>query len=283
MSFVAKPYRLLTSVVMVLVLLAGGAVLGMRMAEITVRDVLEQVGIVSSERRSSSQIIAGDVRALARLNTVRYTMQQVFPYDFVPDQATYREITEKLSASTATAAELLNEEELRAWRAYNVALEAGLDPRPDAGEFVVISTTLHLGYRLDESDELVRVLEEATDPEGGSGAALRRVAEISLPEASILEILVKDVRPEQYPFPDVALSPEEWRRVAGFVREHATVQADLTELRRRARRNTERLLEGVLARAGFDEVRFENPGAEPGADAEADPDAAPRARNEPGD
>ncbi len=262
----AKTYRLVGTLLLILLFVGGGAFLGLRLANIGAREVLEQLGIMSTEQRSSSQVIAQDVRTLARLNTVRYTMQQVFPYDFVPDEAAYRRITNKLNESTAPADEVLGEEELRHWRAYNVAVEAGLDPRPEAGEFVVISTTLYVGYRLDAMPgpgenvtptELVRVRElDEEQTTGEDSTAARRLAEISLPEPSILDIVVQDVRPESYPYPDVELSPEGWRRVASLVREQAPPTAPTEDLYRRARENTEKLLERVLTRAGFDEIRF---------------------------
>lgn len=259
----AKRVRLIGSLVLVLLLLGAGAFLALRLADISFRDILVNTGVLSVERRSSAELVSQEVRSLAQLNTVRYTLQRVFPYDFMDQGLSYRQVSEKLGSSPAPAEELLTPRELRYWRAYNVALEVGLDPRPEAGEFIVVSTTLLVGYRLDElsgpaGEQLVRIRDASPDAgaPGTAGESRGRRAEIALPEPRILDVVVQDVRPEDYPYPDVAISPEGWRRVARFVAEaprRASLEAELFE---RAEENAQALIRTVLTEAGFREVSF---------------------------
>jgi hypothetical protein len=255
---VAKGRRFLFTLILVLVLLAGGAIIGLSLANVTFEDILVKSGIMSVERYRSAELVSRDVRALAELNTVRYTMQRVFPYDFMDEGLSYTGVLAKLASSTEPAEDVLSPTEYRYWRTYNIALEAGLDPRPQAAEFVVVATTLYVGYELTsiaDGGELVTLQENAGR------------AEVHLPRPRILNVVVQDVKPDEYPYPDVSLSPEAWRRIAQFVAEElaqesrpaATEQA----LFERAVNNTEALIRAVLTEAGFELVRFVTPeGAE---------------------
>lgn len=256
--------RLIGSLLLILLLLGAGAFLALRVANISFRDILVNTGVLSVERRSSAELVSQEVRSLAQLNTLRYTLQRVFPYDFMDQGLSYRQVSEKLGSSPAPAEELLTPRELRYWQAYNVALEVGLDPRPEAGEFIVVSTTLLVGYRLDElsgpaGERLVTIRDGrvGTGAPGAAGESRGRRAEIALPEPQVLDVVVQDVRPEEYPYPDVAISPEGWRRVARFVSEAPRRAGLEEELLERAEQNARALIRTVLTEAGFGEVSFE--------------------------
>jgi hypothetical protein len=243
----AKGRRFLFTVVLLLVLVAGGALMGLRLANVSFQDILVSTGIVSVERRQSAELVSQDVRTLAQLNTVRYTMQRVFPYDFMDEGLSYQGVLAKLASSTEPAEEVLSPAEYRYWRSYNIALEAGLDPRPEAGEFVVVATTLYVGYELSEQAGASRLVTLDSDA---------RTAEVRLPDPRISNVVVQDVKPEEYPYPDVPLSPEAWRRIARFVAEESRPAATDKELFARARSTTEALIEAVLTQAGMERVRF---------------------------
>ena len=250
----ARGRRFLFTLVLVLVLLGGGAVIGLRLANVTFEDILVKTGLLSMERHRSAALVSRDVRALAELNTVRYTMQRVFPYDFMDEGLSYTEVLAKLARSTEPAEEVLSPTEYRYWRSYNIALEAGLDPRPQAAEFVVVATTLYVGYDLTgiaDEGKLVALHENAG------------VAEVRLPRPRVLNVVVQDVKPEEYPYPDVSLSPDAWRRVAQFVAQELTQEsrpaATDQALFERAENNTESLIQTVLTEAGFEQVRFVSP------------------------
>jgi hypothetical protein len=87
----------------------------------------------------------------------------------------------------------------------------------------------------------------------------QRRAEVRLPQPTILNVVVQDVKPEEYPYPDVAISPDAWRRIAQFVAEQSKPATVREELFDRARRNTEALITAVLTQAGIDEVTFVSP------------------------
>lgn len=263
----ASRARLVLTIAAVLLLVFFGLMAGLRIADVTARDLLENAGILSVERRASAELVSRDVRALAELNTVRYTMQRIFPYDFMDRGLTYRQVQGKLSSSTKAAEDVLSPTELRYWRAYNLALEAGLDPRPEAAEFVVVTTTLYVGYAVDALRESVDDADGPTDPADRfvtldtrevEGEEQRR-AEVRLPEPTILNVVVQDVRPEEYPYPDVAISPDAWRQIAQFVAEQAKPATVREELFERARNNTEALITKVLTQAGVGRVTFVSP------------------------
>ncbi|MFP4484487.1 MAG: hypothetical protein ACLFO1_06495 [Spirochaetaceae bacterium] len=263
----ARRVRLIATLAAVLLVLFFGLMAGLRIAGVTAQDLLENAGILTVEHRASAELVSRDVRSLAELNTVRYTMQRIFPYDFMGRGLSDRQVQEKLSSSTRPAEEILSAAELRYWRAYNIALEAGMDPRPEAAEFVVVTTTLYVGYPVDAlresvddadghrdaADSLVTLDTRVVDGEE------RREAVVRLPEPTILNVVVQDVKPEEYPYPDVAISPDAWRRIARFVAEQSKPATVREELFSRARSNAEELIRRVLTQAGIHDVVFVTP------------------------
>ena len=87
------------------------------------------------------------------------------------------------------------------------------------------------------------------------GRLVRRIA-IPLPEPEITYVLIEDRDTDSYPYPDVNLRPDGWRRVAGFVsdrvRKRTIDDGILTEASERGRNAIRALLLG----AGYDEVSF---------------------------
>lgn len=208
--------------------------------------VAEAVGIVSTERRSSASIILEELREIYLLNTVEYSYQAVFPYDFYPAGTEIASIMEKIRTRRGTIEQILTDEEELYFDAYNLAQELGIATGPTTYEFLVVPVVVSAGLDLE-----------------GVGAPPEEWAEIDgdrvrivLPEASVTEVTLRDLSSAEYGYPDLPLSPDEWQRVAKFVSERIRQRAIGDGILARARENVRELVRELVTEAGFDEVEI---------------------------
>ncbi|MCK4515659.1 MAG: hypothetical protein KAU31_10400, partial [Spirochaetaceae bacterium] len=87
------------------------------------------------------------------------------------------------------------------------------------------------------------------------GDRLRAI--VSPPPPAITEIRVEDIVGEDYPYPDIPIGADSWRRVAEFVEEQVVAMPEMTNLLTIAGANGQDFVREVLLRAGYDEVVFE--------------------------
>ncbi|MEE8440142.1 MAG: hypothetical protein V3S41_00350, partial [Spirochaetia bacterium] len=62
---------------------------------------------------------------------------------------------------------------------------------------------------------------------------------------------------EEYPYPDVPIGADAWRRVAEFVEEQVVAMPEMANLLTIAGANGRDFVRELLLRAGYDEVVFE--------------------------
>ena len=205
--------------------------------------------LVRSRRFGVSSITLEGMRELSTLATVRYVHRAVFPYDYLPAGVSLDGILRKLRVSRTTVRDTLTADELLYFLAHTLATDVGLSAPGGTFDFVVVSLVLTAGYDLAHA---VRAIE-IENPAAG-GAARRAVVTLGPPV--ITEIAVEDIRPADYPYPDAALGPDGWRRVAAFVRDEMVPQSVVDELLSTARRNGEQFIQGALGQAGVTTVQF---------------------------
>ncbi len=210
------------------------------------------------ERRrfASSSITLEEVRELSTLATVRYFHRAVFPYDYLPPGVSLNEVLRKLRGSNTTVRDTLTDDEYLYLRAWNLASDVRLSSTGGTFDFVVITLIITAGY--DPGSGVREIVMERIE---GSDATTRR-AVVTLDPPSIVDVAVEDIRPADYPYPEISLSPDGWRRIAGFVREELVEERILDEVLAAARANGEAFLRQLVLQAGFAEVRFEEPGDE---------------------
>lgn len=208
----------------------------------------------ASHRFASSSITLEEIRELSSLATVRYFHRSVFPYDYLPPGVSLNEVLRKLRGSNAEPEDILTPDEHLYLRAYNLASDIRLTSSGGTFDFVVVTLIVTAGYDFDSGVREI-VIEQV---HGSDTRTLRAVVTLDPPK--IVDVSVEDIRPSAYPYPEVALSPDGWRRVAKFVRSELIPDAVLEEVLATARANGEAFLRALFLQAGFAEVRFEEAG-----------------------
>ena len=223
---------------------------------ISVLPFLPKIRIQRSETTASSVVTLQSVRDLYAFNTVEYIHRAVFPYDYLPQNVSITGILQKLRTATGTMQETLTPEEYLYFQTYNLAMEVGMSLTGRA-EFVVVTVVLTAGFDLREwmnaeGAEVFRA-EKVT---GETGEVRRAI--VAPPPAAITDVVVEDISADSYPYPDIAVSAEAWRRIAGFVEERAREIPQIPMLLAAAARNGREFVAEVLRQAGYDEVVFTN-------------------------
>ncbi len=202
-----------------------------------------------SRRFGISSITLEGMQELATLATVRYVHRAVFPYDYLPAGISLDGILRKLRASQTTVRDTLSADELLYFRAHTLATDVGLSAPGGTFDFVVVSLLVTAGYDLAHAVRAIEIQDRAP-----AGTARRAVVRLEPP--AITDVAVEDIRPADYPYPDVPLGPDSWRRVAAFVRDEMVAQPVLDEILSTARKNGEQFIRGALTQAGVTEVQF---------------------------
>jgi hypothetical protein len=233
-----------------------------------IQRIAEAVGIYSVEKHSETRALLKEIRAVGELSTVRYEHQTVFPFDFMAESVDRATIYRKLEEETGTVASILSPTELVYFDAYNLARDLGLSTGPQEYQFLVVPVIVTAGFDLREAGlandppaSQPAWSEPASSDAQSSGPEPQvRVEDgtvsLRLPQPVITGVEVRDVRSEDYRFPDVPIAPDDWRRIADFVSEHIRHRSVERGIFERARRNTEQFLTAFLQDAGYDSVHI---------------------------
>lgn len=250
---IALPALLAVAVIVALVrfdLLAG-----------PLRALAEDIGIMSRETVSTSEVMLEELGEIYRLETVEYIYRTVFPYDYMPDSTSMAEVMRTIRETTAPLDEALPDDQKLYFDAYNLAEDIGLSEE----EFLVLTVRVFAGFDLADTPfagpadtgapdvaavDYVRV-EPLPD---GAG----RRAHVRLPQPTVTDIVIEDVDPATYRYPDLGMDAEGWRRVAGFVSDHVEARTIEDGILDTARANARELVRTLLLSAGIDQVSFEN-------------------------
>ena len=228
------------------------------------------LGILRTSRVASSQLVLQQLRDVLSFHSVEYVHRTVFPHDYYPEGVNINQVLNRLAMDNRPIEEVLTPEEAAYWQAYNLAAEVGL--RPGREEFIVVTVRARGGYDLEgtaldprRSEEAARVAENpgaaadevfsVSEESERDGSRIRKLT-IRLPEPEVVDIVVEDVDPELYRYPEVGLAPEGWRQVAEFVSERVTELTVEEGILERTRENTESFLRSLFLQAGYDEVIF---------------------------
>ena len=234
---------LLPAVLVVAVLIA---LVRFEILDAPLRRLAEDIGLISRETRSTSQIILEELREVYAIETVEYIYRTVFPFDYMPETTDLTDILNTLRYNSGPINEVLSEDQQLYFDAFNLADEVGLAEE----EFIVLTVRVYAGFDLAGSR-----LAGGVDTDEESG---RRHARIGMPPAEVTDILIEDVDPSTYHYPDVGLDAEGWREVATFVSEHVEARTIEEGILEDARRNARDMVRSLLLSAGIDQVSFEN-------------------------
>lgn len=262
--------RLVTTLALILLIFIAllGTLVYTGVVETPMSRIAENLGILRTSRVASSQIVLRQLRDVLSFHTVEYVYRSVFPHDYYPEGVNLTQVLNRLALDNRAAPEALSAEELEYWEAYNLANDVGL--RASRDEFVVVTVRARGGYDL-EGTALEPTATEGRDrvPGRGPGGELLTVTEttgpggtpvrvltIRLPKPEVVDIVVEDVNPETYRYPEVGLHPEGWQQVAAFVSRRVAARTVEEGILERTRENTEGFLRSLFQEAGYDRVDF---------------------------
>lgn len=227
------------------------------------RRILSSVGISESRRIESSRIVLQEVREVYQLSTIEYVYRVVFPYDFMDPSVSIATIMETLRTGHGSVETLLSPEEREFFDAYNLSRDVGLATGGDEYEFLVVTVIVGAGYDLndtvlaspsalsqEELAEAVQIREERVD-----GNVVRSIS-LPLPETVITHVVIEDRDTTSYPYPDVSIQPEGWRRVAGFVSERVRKRTIDDGILTAAAERGRTAIRSLLLGSGYDRVEF---------------------------
>jgi hypothetical protein len=233
------------------------------------RSLALDLGIVRRERISSSSVLLKELRDIYALNTVEYIYRTVFPYDYMPETTSMDEIMEAIRNGEGPVDRILEPEQRLYFDAHNLAQEVGLG----GDEFIVLTVRAFAGFDLDGTafadagrDPGGATAEPGRDPASRAAPYVSlentedgfRIAHVRIPRAAVTDIIIEDVDPDTYSYPDVGMDAEAWREVAEFVSEHVKERTIEEGILDTAASNARGLVETLLLSAGIDQVSFEN-------------------------
>jgi hypothetical protein len=265
----------------VLVVLLLVALVRLDVLDAPLRSLAEGLGIMSRRTRSTSEVLLEELREVYELNTVEYIYRTVFPYDYMPETTSLADVMQTIRTTSGPVDEVLSEEQRLYFGAYNVAEEVGLGEE----EFLVLTVRVFAGFDLEGTPfsaegggggpgengdaaeggnprpalvsgrEAARPAYVAVEPLDGGG----RRATVRIPPATVTDIVIEDVDPATYRYPDVGMDAEGWRDVAAFVSQHVEARTIEEGILESATANARELVRNLLLSAGIDEVSFAQP------------------------
>ena len=202
---------------------------------------------------AASVAVLEEVRDLFLFQTVEYIYKTVFPYDFVPADYDWRSLLRKVSQESPLSAE-----ETEYLSIYRFCEEIGIRLDSNRYEFVVITAVVRGGFDLqgtvyespEEFDNLkkyVRVDEE------------EKTLFLRLPKPVIVDFTIEDSTAADYTYPDIEISPENWKKLTDFVSEKIREQVIAEGILELAKQRGQTFIEKLLIDAGLQRVVFLDP------------------------
>ena len=227
-------------------------------------------------RITSSWSVLREIRGLQELETASYHMKVVFPFDFIRRDTvdwTYLKLQydrdiNLFMAKTDPAAHPGGRlpPEWEHAELYHICRAVGIDPgRPDY-RFIVLSAVFTAGVDLDA---WLAMFGDTALPPGGTkaetglrGIRIRetedggKILEIIPPPVGLTSFFIEDKDASRESFPDIPLSPEEFRILSDALLPRLREMALSGGLIEKARTGALSFLTEIFTAAGFDTVEF---------------------------
>lgn len=226
-------------------------------------------GFFAPVRTSTSWSILEEIREMEELETAAYDMKVVFPFDFTRGEEVdwaalkieYDWSPARFLAKADPAAHpggilppLWKHAEL-----YALCRSTGIDPgRPDR-RFLVMSVSVHAGIDLEswlagfeagEPEDEVRGISVEIGEDG------YRTLSLMDPPVEVTSFIIEDRDAAAEGFPDVPVSPQEWRNLVVRLEPALREMALGGGLPERAQEEGRAFLTEIFKAAGYDDVRF---------------------------
>lgn len=166
--------------------------------------------ILRRTTESMSVVVLQETRDVLNFQTIEYVYKAVFPYDFVETDYDWRALLNKAAANTE-----LTESELEHLDFYTFCRELGIRLLTDRYDFVVITAVVRAGFDLSGTAfEHPSAAEDITEYVAYDEEARRLT--LNLPEPVIVDFIIEDETSEAYPYPDIAMGPDKWKRLTEY-------------------------------------------------------------------
>lgn len=206
----------------------------------------------------ASSVLLEQVRDLYRLNTVEYIHKAVFPHDFLPHSVDPQALARKLAGARSQEAVPLTAAEYEYLETGSLAEELGLSPEKNPTGFLIVTVTALAGFELEgfftgrgEHEPFLRVEETGRE----------RTAYIDLPDPAITSLIIDDPSSGAYRYPDVRITPSQWKKLAAFVTRRVRPKLLEEGILIDAEEQGRRAVTAFLEQAGFDRVIVVESGA----------------------
>lgn len=248
--------------ILVLLLLAAAAVLFTDITGTQFIDWFPSLRLQRSRVTTSSSIVLREAHDVFSFNTVEFVYRSIFPFDFMVEGVSINDLLRKINRGEGSLREILSAAEFDHFQAFNLAAELGMSVGPGSTEFVVVTVVVTAGFDLGgtvfedpesfSAEERARFFQSKPYEDESGNRLLEAV--VRLPEAIITDVGIEDIRSQEYPYPDVQVNADGWRRISAFVGERIaqrTIGAGILEV---ARENGSEFLRSMLLQSGYDRV-----------------------------
>lgn len=203
---------------------------------------------VRDKTQAESVAILTEVRDVLAINTVEAIFKTVFPFDFVPSDMDWPLFLRQVEDGRDLS--LLEQSYLQA---YRLCKEIGIHLERAEHEFVVITSIVKCGFDLLDSIAAENSGELLNQPVfiGENQTIFLRV-----PDAVITDLIIEDATKEDYSYPDIAINPENWKKLVDFLDRKIREKAIEEEILEIAGENGRKLLGTMLRDAGYRQIIF---------------------------
>lgn len=203
----------------------------------------------SSHRRiSESDFILQQLRPILKLTTVEYSYKTVFPYDFIPEG-----VDISRAYSRYINGEQLTSGEKEAAKLYRLCVDTGIRVWSSDYPFVVITTRVKGGYDLSESPWMKSGAQKEALVQ--SNSSLGSVS-VLLPAPEITEFIIRDETSAEYPYPDIEVDADQWRKISEYVEERIRRRVIQEGILDKTEENMRRFITKLLEESGWEQVSF---------------------------
>lgn len=227
--------------------------------------------LFSPKKTSASWSILEEIRTINKLETAAYDMKVVFPYDFIGNQEVnwgflkyqYDREPDLFLIKTDPAWHPGGRlpEDWNGADIYDLCRQVGLDPGWPDYRFIVISVSVRAGVDLDLWIDSFTVAQPGDDVGGidiltdENGIKTLRIKEVPV---VVTSFIIEDRDSSVDGFPDVPLSPREWRLLVDGLRPKLQDMALEGGLMETAGEGSRSFISGIFTAAGYVNVEFTN-------------------------
>ena len=218
--------------------------------------------------KSAAYAVLKEIRDIYSLNTAEFTLKVIFPYDFIEPGIDWQELkyyydTDKEKFREKSHPGYYPDNRLPVtWEYshfYAQCRGAGYELAKTRQDFFIITATVKAGYDLENYPNLtenkldkpledyIRITQEKTG---------EKILYIKKPDTIITEFIIEDNNLNALGYPDVALSPEQWRVLIHYLSPKIKSMVIFKGILKEADANGCQLLTQILVGSGFDHVVF---------------------------